>query len=131
MRALGHHLKPVVQVGKEGVTPAAAAAADQALRDHELIKVKVGESCPLARQEAADALAAATGSEIAQVLGRTFLLYRPDPEEPGIHLPQAPSRAAPKAEEQAAPAPEKHSPAPIPKSRRGRLPHRSSKGALR
>ncbi len=135
LRALGHHLKPVVQVGKDGVSDAAAKAADQALRDHELIKVKVGESCPLERQEAAEALAQATGAEIAQLLGRTILLYRPDPEEPGIRLPKAPSGEAGnemnQAEKKAAPAAEKHSPAPVRQPRRGRLPHRSSKNALR
>jgi RNA-binding protein len=87
LRALGHSLRPIVQVGKDGVTEALIAAVDQALADHELIKVKVGENADLAREDAAAALAEATHSEVAQVLGYTLLLYRPDPDEPTIQLP--------------------------------------------
>ena len=41
LRGRGHHLSAVVNVGKEGVTDGVAAALDQALTDHELVKVKV------------------------------------------------------------------------------------------
>ena len=87
LRALGHPLRPLVQVGKEGVTEALAAAIDQALLDHELIKVKVGENAGVERHEAADAIAAMTRSEVAQVLGNTVLLYRRRDENPAIELP--------------------------------------------
>jgi RNA-binding protein len=80
LRALGHHLEPVVQVGQQGVTGGVIAATDQALKDHELIKVKVGEG-PEDRHEAAERLAEATGSEVAQVLGRTVLLFRKREED--------------------------------------------------
>lgn len=75
LRALGHHLKVVVQVGAQGITGEVVHAAEQALRDHELIKVKIGEG-PADRHEASAALAAATHSELAQLLGRTALLFR-------------------------------------------------------
>ena len=87
LRALAHDLKPLVQVGRGGIDDGLVAAVDQALADHELIKVKVAEAANLDRHEAADALAQATGSEVAQVLGNTILLYRADPEEPVIRLP--------------------------------------------
>ena len=41
LRALGHHLEPVVLVGQNGITDGVVAAVDQALHDHELIKVKL------------------------------------------------------------------------------------------
>jgi len=85
LRALGHHLSPVVHVGQHGVTQALVAAAEQALVDHELIKVKVGDA-PVTRYEAADALAAATQSEVAQVLGHTILLFRKRPEKSKIDV---------------------------------------------
>jgi RNA-binding protein len=87
LRALGHHLSPVVQVGQEGLTDALVAQALVQLDAHELIKVKVGESSPLSRHAAADQLASATSSHLAQVLGRTFLLYKQNDEHPRIRLP--------------------------------------------
>ncbi|HET9551733.1 MAG TPA: YhbY family RNA-binding protein, partial [Anaeromyxobacteraceae bacterium] len=42
LRAAGHHLSAIVQVGKEGVTEAVLRQLDQALADHELVKVRVG-----------------------------------------------------------------------------------------
>ena len=87
LRALAHPLKPLVQVGKGGIDDGLVAAVDQALADHELIKVKILETAELDRHDAADALADKTGSEVAQVLGRTILLYRARPEDPAITLP--------------------------------------------
>jgi RNA-binding protein len=87
LRALGHELKPLVQVGKGGIDEGLVKAVDQALADHELIKVKVGDAADVDRHDAATELAAQTHSEVAQVLGYTVLLYRADPDEPQIRLP--------------------------------------------
>ncbi len=86
LRALGHHLQPVLQVGHAGVTEAVVAALEQALVDHELVKVRISENAPEPRAAAATTLATATSSEVAQVLGRTVLLYRARPEDPKILL---------------------------------------------
>lgn len=87
LRGLGHHLDPIVQVGKEGISDGLAGATEAALEQHELIKVRFGESAGDDRHGMAEALAARTRSELVQVLGRTALLYRPRPEEPTITLP--------------------------------------------
>lgn len=87
LRSLGHPLTPAVAVGKEGLSEAVGEAVDQALARHELIKVKIGKNALLDRKQAAQELAAMTGSEVAQVIGNTILLYRADPEEPKIELP--------------------------------------------
>lgn len=87
LRGEGHHLAPVVQVGKEGVTAAVVRQLDQALLDHELVKVKVGTETPEDRFEAAERLGAETGAGVAQVLGRTMLLYRKHPEKPRFEAP--------------------------------------------
>ena len=73
LRALGHHLKPVVQVGAQGITDQVIAATAQALRDHELIKVKIIEGD---RHQISAALALASGSQLAQQIGRVALLFR-------------------------------------------------------
>ncbi len=87
LRALGHELRPLVQIGKGGIDEGLIKAVEQALVDHELVKIKLGEHADVDRHEAAVELAAKTRSEVAQVLGHTLLLYRPDPEKPVIVLP--------------------------------------------
>lgn len=94
LRALGHELKAIVQIGKDGIDDGVVKAVDQALADHELIKIKVAEVAKLDRHEAADELAAQTKSQVAQVLGNTVLLYRPDPDDPQIKLPASRAAAA-------------------------------------
>jgi RNA-binding protein len=88
LRGLGHHLEPLVQVGKLGLTDAAVAAIDQALGDHELVKVRIGTECPEDRADVAGRLAPLVKGEIAQMLGRTLLVYRRHPKEPKIQLPK-------------------------------------------
>jgi len=86
LRGLAHKLRAVVQVGKGGLDGGLVAAVEQALVDHELVKVKVGEGGG-DRFEVAGELAAKTKSEVAQVLGNVVVLYRADPEKPKIALP--------------------------------------------
>lgn len=76
LRGIGHGLKPVILVGKGEVNEALIKETDDALESHELIKVKILESCFLDRHEVAEQLVEGTRSELAQVLGRTLLLYR-------------------------------------------------------
>jgi RNA-binding protein len=86
LRGLGHDLKPVIMVGKNEMNSKLVNETDAALASHELIKVKVLESCQTDRHEVADTLAKCCKAEIAQVLGRTLLLYRKG-DEPKIKLP--------------------------------------------
>lgn len=88
LRALGHHLEPVVQLGKHGLTEGVTQATDRALEDHELVKIKLGTECPADRDEVAQALAKDLNAEVAQTMGRTILLYRRHPKEPRIQLPR-------------------------------------------
>ena len=88
LRGLGHHLNPVVQVGKDGVTEGLVASIGDQLLAHELIKLKLGESVEGDRNEIASELAKASASELVQVLGRTILVYKARPEEPTITLPR-------------------------------------------
>src|SRR5690606_27751450 len=44
LRSLAHHLKPILQIGKDGVTAAALDAVSQAFNTRELLKVKVQEA---------------------------------------------------------------------------------------
>jgi RNA-binding protein len=107
LRAAGHHLSPVVQVGKEGVTEAVLRQIDQALLDHELVKVKVGTETPEDRFGSAEALLAGSeGAQLAQILGRTVLVYRRHPKKPRFEpLPVSAAPPAPRAAPRPAPRP--------------------------
>lgn len=91
LRGLGHHLRPLVMLGREGVTDNLIKAVNEVLKGHELVKIKIGKGCLSDRREAATVIAAKTDAEIVQVLGRTFLIFRPNPErleDKRIQLPE-------------------------------------------
>lgn len=87
MRGRGHHIKPLVHIGKLGMAPTLIDQVEECLLAHELVKVRVLESCPMARGECAQAIAQATGAMLAQQIGRTLLIYRPHPSQPMLRLP--------------------------------------------
>ena len=88
LRALGHDLSPVVVVGKDSITEGVVSATNAALLSHELVKVRVQPEAPIDRKLAAEELASKTEAGLAQVLGRTFLLYKRHPNKPKITLPK-------------------------------------------
>ncbi|MEW5917078.1 MAG: YhbY family RNA-binding protein [Gemmatimonadota bacterium] len=81
LRAEAHHLDPIVHLGVSGITSAVVASLDDALRTHELVKVQLGKHLDIPAKDAAGQLAAATQSEVIQVIGRTCVLFRKAPAE--------------------------------------------------
>lgn len=91
LRGLGHHLQHMVIVGREGITDNLIASCSQAIEAHELIKIKLGQNCPVGKKDAAEQLAAETGSLLVQLIGKTVLLYKHNankPKDEQIQLPQ-------------------------------------------
>jgi RNA-binding protein len=88
LRALAHHLDPVVMVGKEGVSDAVVLAVRQALLDHELIKVKLPLLEKAERHEMAAHLERALDAQLVNEIGRIVVLYRRHPDTPKITLPR-------------------------------------------
>lgn len=80
LKGLGHDLAPVILIGKEGMSDRLIGAADLELARHELIKIKIGNNSGLEKNETAASLAATTRSALVQLLGKTILLYRSNPE---------------------------------------------------
>ncbi len=78
LRSLGHHLTASVHVGREGITAPVIRSVSTALDAHELIKIKLGQNCPVNKKEAAEKLAQETYSGLVQLIGRVVLLYRPN-----------------------------------------------------
>jgi RNA-binding protein len=80
LRAEAHHLSATVHVGQHGLSPSLITSLDDALRTHELVKVKLGKAADIKPKDAAGQLAGATKSEVIQVIGRTATFYRENPE---------------------------------------------------
>jgi RNA-binding protein len=86
LRALAHHLEPIVRVGQHGLTPGVATETGRALESHELIKVKI-DAEGNDRKQLAGEIAAGTGSDVVGVIGKVVILYRKRAEDPTIKLP--------------------------------------------
>jgi len=84
LRALAHSLKPVVLVGQAGCSDGVLQAVDEALRDHELIKVQMRQ--PADKEGTARALAEGSGAALCGLVGHVVILYRPHPDTPRITL---------------------------------------------
>jgi RNA-binding protein len=78
LKAQAHHLKPVMHVGKGGVTPAQAAELDTMMDSLELVKVKINPNSFEDEATAAAALCGAVGGlQHVWTIGHTLLLFRP------------------------------------------------------
>ena len=88
LRGLAHPLKPVLLLGGKGVTPGVLGELEQALDDHELIKVRLGGGDRAARAAELDKLVESSRAEIVQTIGHIAVLYRRNDDEPGIALPR-------------------------------------------
>jgi len=92
LKAEAHSKKPVVHIGKKGITDALVAETQQALLAHELIKVKFGEyeDKDAEGQELADK----AGAELVGITGNVLTLYAPHPEKARLKLPKEKKKPA-------------------------------------
>jgi RNA-binding protein len=80
LKQIAHHLDPVIIVGGQGISEPLIAETQRALRDHELIKVKIHAEDREERVAMGQQLAAACAAEIVQTIGKTTVLFRHNPE---------------------------------------------------
>ena len=88
LRGLGHDLRFIVQIGRQGVSDTVVESVEVALAAHELIKIKFGQGFDGELSATVADLAVRTESAEVGRTGRTALLYRPDPETPRIEIPR-------------------------------------------
>ncbi|MDK9707485.1 MAG: ribosome assembly RNA-binding protein YhbY [Desulforhopalus sp.] len=91
LKGLAHPLKPLVHIGKEGMSSAIIDTVKAELYNHELIKVKIGNNSGLERHATSQAITEQTESTMIQLIGKVFVLYKPNPEkskEKKISLPK-------------------------------------------
>ncbi len=82
LRGKAHHLKPVVMIGKEGISESIVKFTDKSLEDHELIKVKIPAEDQDEFLANVDELMAQTKAEVVQKIGHLLVIYR-KAKEPG------------------------------------------------
>ncbi len=87
-RRQAHHLKPTVQIGKNGLTDQVLTSIEQALEANELIKVKFLDYQDQKR-ELTEQIVAASNSTLIGIIGNIAILYREqsDPEKRKLILP--------------------------------------------
>ena len=89
LKSLASNLTPIFQVGKSSLTPELTEAVKESFNKNELIKIAVLKNCADDPREIAEMVAERTHSQLVQVIGKKFVLYKPDRDKPGIVLPRA------------------------------------------
>ena len=89
LKSLASDLEPVFQIGKSSVSPEITNAIAEAFNTHELVKITVLKNCLEDVKEVAVTVSERTRSELVQVIGRKFVLYKPFKDDPKIILPKA------------------------------------------
>lgn len=87
LKGLAHSLKPVVQLGGNGLTEGVLAEIDNALSHHELIKVKVPTDDRDEKALIMDAIIRETEAIKLQVIGHVLIMFRQS-EEKKISIPK-------------------------------------------
>ena len=87
LRRLAHALTPLVRIGKAGLTEGVVAETRNALRAHELIKVRIDVEDRGQRRDVVGRLAMDSGARLVGSVGKVAVLYRAREDEPRIVLP--------------------------------------------
>ena len=87
LRGLAHGLKPVVRIGRAGLSEGVLANLEEALESHELIKIKFSDHQDVKREMSAE-IDARLGSTQVGAIGHVVILYRQarDPENRRLKL---------------------------------------------
>ena len=88
LKGLAMNLEPVFQIGKSSVTPENVEAISEAFNTRELVKISILKNCLDDPKEVANTVAERTRSQVVQVIGKKFVLYKPFKENPKIILPK-------------------------------------------
>ena len=87
LRAMANSIETILMVGKGGISD--DIVKHDALKARELIKGKVLETAPHSPRDTAEEIAEKTKSDVIQVIGTKFILYRKNQQDPKIVLPKS------------------------------------------
>lgn len=86
LRGLANSLDTIFQIGEGGVTENTVKQVNDALEAREIIKLRTLETSPVSSREAAEQIAEKTHSDVVQVIGSRFVLYRESRDNKQIKL---------------------------------------------
>ena len=78
LKSEAHHLKPELNIGKEGITNSFINSLHQAFNTKELLKIKVLDNCVEDFEHIKNTILESSDIEIIQKIGRTLVLYKPE-----------------------------------------------------
>ena len=87
LKSLANSLEPVFQIGKSSLTPEFTKAVSETFNNKELIKIAVLKNCMDDPAEIAEIIAERTHSQVVQVIGKKFILYKENKDNKKIILP--------------------------------------------
>lgn len=76
LRSLANTIKPITQVGKEGISDSLFSSVDDAFNTHELIKLNVLKTCDDDINEIAIEICSNCSCELVQKIGKTLVFYK-------------------------------------------------------
>lgn len=79
-RAIAHNLNPVIIIGDKGLSEGLMDELNRALKDHELIKIKIAIGDRDDRSKIIEELIYRTGSELVQSIGKVAVLLKKNPK---------------------------------------------------
>ena len=87
LRNIAHDLKPIIQVGNNGISSGLTEELNQTLDHHELVKVRLRVGDREARNMAIAQMLEKTRASLVNRIGNTAVIYRRRNKNPGIELP--------------------------------------------
>ena len=81
LKGLAMTMEPIFQIGKSSLTPELTEAVSEALEARELIKISVLKNCADDSRELAQILSERTRSQVVDVIGKKFVLYKEAKDE--------------------------------------------------
>lgn len=99
LRSIANTLKPITQIGKDGITESFLEQLDGMLTSREIVKITILETAGIDAKETANAICEALRAEFVQAIGFKFTIYRRNQENPQILFPgQKPAKAKEKSD---------------------------------
>ena len=86
LRAMANDMETILQIGKSGILETTVKQVNDALEARELIKLRVLETSPTNARETASFLSEQTQSDVVQVIGSRFILYKESKNNKTIKL---------------------------------------------